>query len=153
MEEELKNYRTNTLVRLLLSTLLSHDDFVNESQVPGRVNFTITGSVLDNTASTLTFPDFDLLVQYSLCDETGFNLEANEKAPGYFRIKLLGEAGKKIVDALKKMFSEYDPKLDTKYAKSNFYPVVPRGSLLNSFSALITGSGISPRVTIIFRAK
>ncbi len=148
LKTALNDYRTDTGIRRLVSTLLSEENFVESTQAATGVNFKIAGSLLDNTASTLTFPDLDLLAQCSLIGHAkGFKLEPNKNAQGYFRVKLIGRDGRKIVDSLKKNFIEhFNPEFHNQYVneflisytvelrfshKLQFSHVMPAEHLLN----------------------
>ena len=114
LNEVLTDYRTESAIRRLIANLLSSKHFVTTT----NSHFRITGSLFDNTASTLDIPDMDLLAMCSLKAEKGFKLKPNKKAPGYYRIKLVGSEGRELIEKICKVFyARWDMKPFKDYEK------------------------------------
>ena len=88
--KELATLRTDSVYRRIISALLQ----AYETSPNWTFWFRLTGSIFDNTMSTLDIPDFDFL---ALCDfrdmKKRFRLqvEPDECIPEYFRIRKLSD--------------------------------------------------------------
>ena len=87
LRSELSNCRSDSMFRRAMRALLSSPEF----QPTVNFWFSLTGSLIDNSLSTLEIPDIDMLAVCKLRNmekEFGLQIEPNPHSPNYVRIKM-----------------------------------------------------------------